>query len=111
VKTYLIGRSPKADIVIAPTEYSVDDIHLELVERMPNQYDVFDCDSHNGTFRKRGGRWLPIQQGCITLDERILLGKYPTTVRQLLALRQHPMKKNCARIKRDPETGEILPLR
>ena len=107
MKTYFIGRGQKADIIIPDADHSVASIHLELVEEASNQYYILDCNSLNGTFRKWGGRWLPIQKAYVSLDEPLLLGKYPTTLRQLLALRA--LKKAYIGVQRDPETGEIVP--
>lgn len=114
MKTYFIGRGKQADIMIPDADNSVAGIHLELVEEAKNQYYILDCDSLNGTFRKQGGRWLPIQKAYIHLDEPLLLGKYQTTIRQLLALRvtkTAQQQKMHIGVQRDPETGEIVPRR
>jgi len=111
VKTYFIGRGSQADIKIPDADNSVANIHLQLIEEAKNKYYILDCNSLNGTFRKHGGRWLPIQKTYIQVDEPLLLGKYQTTIRQLLALRLSQHKKVYIGVQRDPDTGEIVPRR
>lgn len=119
MRTFLVGRSKKADIVITDADHSVSGIHLELTEDAEGRYYIIDCNSTNGTFRKRGGRWDPIKQAYIGLDDRLLLGKYPSSIRKLLAMRVEkktatpsPQKKGIyLGVERDPETGEIIPRR
>jgi pSer/pThr/pTyr-binding forkhead associated (FHA) protein len=119
MKTYLIGRSHKANIVIKDADRSVSGIHLELTVDTDGRFYIIDCKSTNGTYRKRGGRWIAIQQTYVSQDEQILLGKYLTTVRELLSMRfqklslQREPSENDTHIgvERDPETGEIIPRR
>jgi predicted component of type VI protein secretion system len=118
MRTYIIGRNKDADIVITDGDRSVCGFHLELIEDTHCKYYVIDRKSTNGTYRKHGGRWLPIQQCYVNLDDWLLLGKYPITVRQLLAkyneqpsIKDIRQKRSCLTVKRDPETGEIIPQR
>jgi len=119
MKTYIIGRSQNADIVITNAEHSVSAFHLELTEDIDGKYYVVDRKSTNGTYRKYGGRWLSIQQTYVSLNDRLLLGKYQVTIRQLLAMRmeQVPPVKNIYQkgiflsVERHSETGEIIPRR
>ncbi len=119
MKTYLIGRSHKANIVIKDADRSVSGIHLELTEDADGKFYIIDCNSTNGTYRKRGGRWIAIQQTYVNQDEQILLGKYITTVRELLSMRVEDFSLKRGRdeedtyigVERDPETGEVIPRR
>ena len=120
MRTYLIGRSPKANIVIQDADRSVSSIHLELTEDADGKFYIIDCNSTNGTYRKHGGRWNAIQQTYVNQDEQILLGKYLTTVRELLSMRfkklslksdEQYQKDTHIGVERDPETGEIIPRR
>jgi len=120
MKTYLIGRSYKANIVITDTERSVSGIHLELTVDTDGKFYIIDCNSTNGTYRKRGGRWIAIQQTYVSADEQILLGKYLTTVRELLLIRVkkdvsfnrwQDQKDTYISVERNLESGEIIPRR
>jgi pSer/pThr/pTyr-binding forkhead associated (FHA) protein len=117
MKTYITGRNKDADIVITDADRSVCGFHLELIEDTHHKYYVIDRKSANGTYRKHGGRWVSIQQSYVNLEDWLLLGKYPITVRQLLAMynEQVPSIKDTRQkrltVKRDPETGEIIPQR
>jgi predicted component of type VI protein secretion system len=104
MRTFIVGRAQKADIVISDADHSVSDIHLEITEDAEGYY-IIDCNSTNGTFRKRGGRWEPVKEtSYVGLDDLLLLGKYQTSIRKLLA-----MHVSSSSIQRDPETGEIIP--
>ncbi|RKZ38416.1 MAG: hypothetical protein DRQ49_14350 [Gammaproteobacteria bacterium] len=96
MKTYIIGRSQNADIVITNADQSVSAFHLELTEDSNGKYFVTDRKSANGTYRKYGGRWIAIQETYVSLNEQLLLGKYQVTIRELLAMRlkQVPPVKN-----------------
>jgi pSer/pThr/pTyr-binding forkhead associated (FHA) protein len=119
MKTYLIGRNHKANIVIKDADRSVSGIHLEITVDTDGKFYIIDCNSTNGTYRKRGGRWIAIQQTYVSQDEQILLGKYLTTVRELLSMRSKNLslkidkyqKDTHIGVERDPETGEIIPRR
>ncbi|MEN8218956.1 MAG: FHA domain-containing protein [Pseudomonadota bacterium] len=105
MRNFLAGRAQKADIVISDADHSVSDIHLEITEDAKGYYYIIDCNSTNGTFRKRGGRWEPVKEtSYVGLDDLLLLGKYQTSIRKLLA-----MRVNRSSLQRDPETGEIIP--
>jgi pSer/pThr/pTyr-binding forkhead associated (FHA) protein len=87
MKKYLVGRSAtKVDITIPDPERTVSGIHLELVEDAGDNYYAIDCNSKNGTYRQKGDQWMRILKEYVKLDEPLLLGKYQTSVRQLLAM-------------------------
>ena len=114
MKTYTIGRSKKANITINE-EKTIGRIHVELSEEANGRYYIIDCNSTNGTFHQKHGQWLRIRQTYVNLDEPLLLGRYQTTVRQLLARQIEaplatPQPYNGS-VERHPETGEIIPRR
>lgn len=106
IKTYIIGRSKQADIIIDQTEISVSNLHLELTIDRKGKYYITDRKSTNGSYRKNGGRWIPIQQSYVNLNDRLLLGKYLTSVEHLLSML--PQKKPSIKAVRNPETGDII---
>jgi pSer/pThr/pTyr-binding forkhead associated (FHA) protein len=106
IETYIIGRSKQADIIINQTEASVSNLHLELTKDTRGKYYITDRKSTNGSYRKNGGRWIAIQQSYVKLDDRLLLGKYLTSVEHLLSMRLQ--KTSSAKAVRNPETGDII---
>jgi predicted component of type VI protein secretion system len=86
MKTYLVGRSRKADIIIDGTNRTVSGKHLKLTEEDDGKYYILDCESTNGTYHQQGERWMQIKQSYVDIDEPLLLGRYKTNVRQLLAI-------------------------
>ncbi len=114
MRTFIVGRAQKADIVIIDADHSVSDIHLEITQDAKGYYYLVDCNSINGTFCKRGARWEPVKEGTyVGLDELLLLGKYQTSIRKLLAILKVNPKKTTSHLglQRDPDTGEIIPQR
>jgi len=115
MRTFLVGRAKKADIVITDADHSVSDIHLEITQDANGHYYLVDCNSTNGTFCKRGPHWEPVKEGTyVGLDELLLLGKYQTSIRKLLAMsvgkKVNPKTPHLG-VQRDPDTGEIIPQR
>jgi predicted component of type VI protein secretion system len=114
MKTYRVGRSQRNDIMVPETEKTVSGAHLELIQDEEGRYYVVDRKSTNGTYRKQEERWMRIKQAYVSLDEPLLLGRYQTTVRQLLTMRTElPTVKNQPEshngpVERNPETGEII---
>ncbi len=111
MKTYFVGRSKKADIILSNADSSVSSLHLELVELVGGKYYVVDRKSSNGTFQQQNRQWMAIQQTYVSIDEPLLLGKYQTSVRELLALRATVQAETSYNglVQRNPETGEIIP--
>lgn len=106
IKTYIIGRSKQADIIIDQKETSVSNLHLELTIDSKGKYYITDRKSTNGSYRKNGGRWIPIQQSYVKSDDRLLLGKYLTSVEHLLSIRTQKIPS--IKAIRNPETGDII---
>ncbi len=85
-----VGRGLGVDVVLA--ESSISRFHAELSftlgstgsPRRVERYMVKDCDSSNGTFVFRSGRWLRISQEVVEPDERLRLGDYETSAEALL---------------------------
>ncbi|MDM8560624.1 FHA domain-containing protein [Candidatus Parabeggiatoa sp. HSG14] len=87
MKKYLVGRSnSKVDITITDPERTVSGIHLELIEDTGDNYYVVDCNSKNGTYHQQNGQWKRIIKDYVKVDEPLLLGKYQTSVHQLLTI-------------------------
>jgi len=120
----MIGRSHAADIVIA--EASVAARHAELVVTVDGRHHLTDCASGSGTWRRPAqasvsGRWRPVRQGFVRLDDELRLGEHCCTVGDLIAAaggaiapdggepraeaEQHRPR---GPVERDPVTGEIV---
>ncbi|HEB79787.1 MAG TPA: FHA domain-containing protein [Rhodospirillales bacterium] len=127
MRTYVIGRSQNADIVIAGATVAAH--HAELVVCGDKRLHLTDCASDNGTWRRRptpnGEEWEEVRQSFVSMDETLRFGDYTCTVAALLqdleggkdqtgqggpgagranAESQHPR----GRVERDPSTGEIV---
>jgi len=87
MKTYIVGRSRKCDIAIDQTNRTISRKHLKITEEDNGKYYILDCESSNGTYRQEGTRWVEIKQSYIDIDESLLLGRYKTTLRELLDMR------------------------
>ncbi len=81
MKAFKIGRSRTSDVIIDHASVSRD--HAELVATDQGRYYLTDCDSANGTYRKKKGGWSQVRQEYVAPDEPIILGEYETTARQL----------------------------
>jgi predicted component of type VI protein secretion system len=83
-KTYLIGRSPDCDIVLA--DATISRRHAELVEGADGRFFLTDRESAAGSWTRRSGDWTKLRQAFVTLDEPLMLGRYTTSVKALLKL-------------------------
>ena len=81
---YLIGRS--ADVDIQVDDSSVSRLHAELIIASSGGYYLTDCVSSGGTFQEKNGEWVRIRQEFVGLTDTLLLGRYQTTPKQLLAM-------------------------
>lgn len=128
MKTFVIGRSSFADIIIA--DASVAPHHAELVVTMDGRLHLTDCHSETGTWRagpdgeEGNGRdvWQSIRQDFVRADERLRLGDHVCTARDLLhavinrqtggehviAGRTDRPDRPRGRVERDARTGEIV---
>lgn len=127
MRTYVIGRSQNADIVIASATVAAR--HAELVVCDDRRLHLTDCASAGGTWRRSsaspGADWEKVRQEFIARDDIIRFGDYVCAVSSLLQLdkdndpqiggasllkgrqeseSQHPR----GRVERDPNTGEIV---
>ena len=84
MKTYLIGRSPDCDIVLA--DATISRRHAELVEGADGRFFLTDRQSAAGTWSRRSGDWAQLRQAFVTADEQLMLGRYVTSVKALLKL-------------------------
>ena len=134
MRTYLIGRSSFADIVIA--DDSVAPRHAELVVTDDGQFFLTDCATGSGTWhavKPVGGRvdndtldWQPLRQGFVRPDEPLRFGRHRCSVEELIkpiaASRSLPQGfaltgqedeadqtgRKKGRVERDPITGQIV---
>lgn len=84
MRTYKIGRSRNCDVVLA--EESISREHAAITPQGNSQYEVSDAGSSHGTFIENGGVWVRIEDtALIGRDEPLMLGRYETTVGELLA--------------------------
>ena len=134
LKTYVIGRSALADIVLA--DESVAPRHAEVVVTDDSRYFVTDCVTASGTWRRiaaqEGGDamapplWEPLRQAFVLGDEPLRLGEHLCTLKDLLriadeapatpgvqpalpvaAVADTPPRVR-GRVERDAKTGEIV---
>jgi len=127
MRTFVIGSSPDADIVLA--DASVGRRHAELVIAVDGRFHLTDCGGGDGTWRavaRRGGEevWERTRQSFVAAGQPLRFGSYRTTVQELLARRQAgPRHQGAAPapggggggesalsgpVERDPRTGEIV---
>jgi predicted component of type VI protein secretion system len=120
MKTYLIGRSPDCDIVLA--DATISRRHAELVEGADGRFFLTDRQSAAGTWSRRLGDWAQLRQAFVTADEQLMLGRYVTSVKALLKLlaqqksgggggastTQVESDLPIGGVMRNPHTGEIV---
>lgn len=136
MRTYVIGRSPHADIVLA--DPSVARRHAELLVSDDQRLFLTDCASDAGSWRRADHSstdtnpdWLPLRQAFIDQHEPLRLGDYHCNARQLLQMasstldndqqhnadhhgstglgaRNEPTAMPRGAVERDPHTGEII---
>jgi hypothetical protein len=122
MRTYLVGRSPYADIVIA--DPSVSEHHAEIVVADDGRLFITDCGTGAGTWRLagEGGRsaWTAIRQAFVGRDDVLRLGDHECRVAEVLSPVEPqsqvaaigPVRPDAAhlggRLRRDPTTGEIV---
>ena len=129
--SYVIGRSPHADIVLA--DPSVARRHAELLRAEDGRLFLTDCASDNGSWildvsGSGFGQWLPIRQGFVEPLDTLRLGEFRCTPSQLLKLagseaqhhddspdgasalgpRNDATALHHGAVERDPHTGEII---
>jgi predicted component of type VI protein secretion system len=116
-KTYLIGRNPECDIVLA--DATISRRHAELVEAANGRFYLTDRESAAGTWTHNGSEWVKLRQAFVTADEPLMLGRYSTTVNALLKLIAKPKPGGgsspvvepdspAGGVMRNPQTGEIV---
>jgi predicted component of type VI protein secretion system len=130
MRTFVIGRSPDADIVLA--DASVGRQHAELVITDDGRFHLTDCGGGDGTWRAvavRAGQevWERTRQSFVAAGQPLRFGSIRVTVQELLARREpSPREQEAAGpagggggagatelglrgpVERDPRTGEIV---
>jgi hypothetical protein len=134
LKTYVIGRSAFADIVLA--DESVAPRHAEVVVTDDGRLHVTDCATATGTWRRiaapESGEavqpplWEPVRQAFVLADEPLRLGEHLCTLKDLLRMAaEGPLASGAqpaapaaaggeaaprvrGRVERDAKTGEII---
>jgi predicted component of type VI protein secretion system len=119
IKTYLIGRNPDCDIVLA--DATISRKHAELVEGGDGRLYLTDRESAAGTWTRRTGEWTSLRQAFVEPEEPIMLGRYATTPKALLKLiaarkegagGSGPVQAEpdlpAGGVMRNPQTGEIV---
>ena len=128
MRTFVIGRSPDADIVLA--DASVGRQHAELVITDDGRFHLTDCGGGDGTWRAvavRAGQevWERTRQSFVAAGQPLRFGSIRVTVQELLARREPSPREHviavpaggCAGetdpglrgpVERDPRTGEIV---
>ena len=99
MRTYVIGRSPHADIVLA--DPTVARRHAELLSTDDGRLFLTDCASDSGSWRQAShppgklpdagaetgnSEWLPLRQTFINANEPLRLGDFHCNAAQLLQL-------------------------
>lgn len=94
MRSYVIGRSPYADIVLP--DPSVARRHAELVATDDGRFHLTDCDADGGTWRGLGGRgsdgasgepqWERLRQAFVAPETPLRFGEHRATLRELLGL-------------------------
>ena len=133
--TYVIGRSAHADIVLG--DATVSRQHAELVKAKDGTWYLTDRRSTGGTYVQEQGNWVPLRQGFVRPGDRLMLGSFKCSLDDLLrqigsgamaaggpageasdalageaagtgvGLRD---QRPHGPVRRDPVTGEILPV-
>jgi len=130
MKTFVIGRSPYADVVIA--DVSVGSHHAEIIVTADNRLHLTDCGEETGTWlcygatSETGPQWRRIRQAFIRPDDLLRFGNHVSTAEVLLRAVRHydgpasgghrpggwqsGMTRRVVRgrVQRDPATGEIV---
>jgi hypothetical protein len=134
LRTYVVGRSDSADVVLA--DDSVAPRHAEVVETDDGRFYITDCVTATGTWRRvssgeEGGAdarplWEQVRQAFVRRDEPLRLGDHHCTLNDLLGAvpkdralpnaqpawasgppAEQPQRLR-GRVERDATTGEII---
>lgn len=104
-KTFILGRSSTADMVL--DEQSVSRKHMEVTISDRDRFFCIDCASSHGSYVWRGGEWQRLTQGFVTPDEIILLGKKKVHFADVIS----HLKKNGIEVSFNAENFEPISFR
>ena len=127
-RVLIVGRGREADIRL--NHRTVSRLHLELVLGAGGEIHVADRSSRNGTRVRTDGKWQTLGAKPVSLSDRLQLGDLEITVEELLR-RAPPERDDTGRgvepsvgerpganrdmdlpsgkVRRNPETGEVVP--
>jgi len=81
-KNYKIGRSPSGDIVLA--DETVSGHHAELIITGDGSFFLSDTNSRHGTFVRKKGKFVKIQQSYITPRDVLRFAHCEISAKELL---------------------------
>ena len=84
-QSYTVGRSSKADIVLADADSSVSGVHAEIVVSTEGRYFLSDAGSSNGSYVREEDKWSPLRQAFIEPESEIRLGNQRLVGKDLIA--------------------------
>jgi predicted component of type VI protein secretion system len=104
---YLVGRNPGSSgaRIVVSGDSTVSSRHCRISPLGDGAYKLDDTESTNGTFIKEQGGWRRVTSAKVRAEDQIRLGKYVTTVANLLVNAVDTKTK--LRLSRNPRTGEI----
>lgn len=104
---YVVGRNPDPTVprVVVSGDQTVSSTHCRITVLGDGTYKLDDLQSRNHTFVKEPGGWRLVVSSRVKATDPIMLGKYVTTVADLL--RNVQEVKHKVRVTRNPKTGEI----
>ena len=82
--TISIGSGKNCDIHL--DQSSIDTCHAELVIARNGKLHLTDRASEKGTFRKRGDRWVRLNQDYVQSTEPLRFGDYHITASDLMRI-------------------------
>jgi predicted component of type VI protein secretion system len=85
---FSIGRSDGSDIII--NDISVSRQHAQIEDLGGGRYRIIDLGSVNGCCVRSNDDWREVREAEVRAADRLLIGEYETTVRELMRRAQTP---------------------
>ncbi|PKM04923.1 MAG: hypothetical protein CVV16_03305 [Gammaproteobacteria bacterium HGW-Gammaproteobacteria-6] len=112
-ETFVVGRSPDADLVLSDPSISRRQIEITLTS--DHRYFVTDCLSSSGTRVQRSGNWQTLTQDFVEPNELLSMGNTQYLLSDLLTRlpRTRPSQPEqpepvSVRPRRKSDTGEVV---